>query len=815
MHLSKLELNGFKSFAKKVVLEFPRGLTAIVGPNGSGKSNVADAVRWVLGEQSAKLLRGKRSEDVIFAGSTKKSRLSMAEVSMWLDNSDRRAPIDHSEVVLTRRVYRSGEGEYLINKKPARLQDILMLLAQSNFGQKTYSVIGQGMVESFLNSTPEQRKELFEDAAGVRQYQMKRDQSLHKLAQTRENLSRVELLLQEISPRLRSLTRQVKRLERRADVEAELRRHQVSYYATLLTGNRNEHDGVATQRDDLQRTADAATRRLKVIQQALEQLEAERSRTDAFQQLQKGYNDEIDRKNRLLEEHAVIKGKLELIAAKEGTADVVVYSREDRQRLDRLAVLEEAHTTLTAGRERTRTAIATVGQEKERLNADIRQILDATPLPVDALRQHLSGLDRAWDTHLKLATELARAEARLEAITEERDRLREERERMEREQKSQAATEPAAAQSELAKQHRELEQKVSTIDERLAQLRVELNSFNSKEQEKKERLFVLQKSFRDEQQTLNLLTSRLNEFRVQLAKIDTRREDLERELNQELPEDTREKIRTAVNAKDVDPSTNPEQRLAEIHRLKKNLELIGGIDESTEQEFHQTKERHDFLSHQAEDLAEAMEKLDGVIADLDATIKKRFDESFETISHEFSRYFRTLFSGGNAKLVLVRETVVDEPEEEGEEAEDEEEGEEPKAESRAPKAAAHRVVTGIEIQATPPGKKLKSIAMLSGGERALTSIALISAILAANPSPFVILDEVDAALDEANSHRFAKIVAHLAEKTQFITITHNRTTMEHAAVLYGVTMGDDGLSKLLSIKMADAEKVIPSYGNRG
>ena len=230
MYLNKLEIQGFKSFAYKSVLEFNPGITCIVGPNGSGKSNVADAVRWVMGEQSLKVLRGKKSEDVIFAGSDKKTRLSSAEVSLHIDNRDHAMPVDYAEVVITRRVYRDGLGEYLINKKPARLQDILLMLAKANFGQRTYSIIAQGMIDYFIMASPRERKELFDEAAGVRQYQIKRDQALLKLDHTKNNLGQVEVLLNEIAPRLRSLTRQVKRWERKEEIEKNLREKQVAYY---------------------------------------------------------------------------------------------------------------------------------------------------------------------------------------------------------------------------------------------------------------------------------------------------------------------------------------------------------------------------------------------------------------------------------------------------------------------------------------------------------------------------------------------------------------------------------------------------------
>lgn len=240
MYLEKLEIQGFKSFANKNTLIFPgiltgnqRSITSIVGPNGSGKSNIADAIRWALGEQSMKTLRGKKSEDIIFSGSDKKGKLSMAEVSLFLNNEDHKTPIDYSQVILTRRIYRDGESEYLINQVRVRLSDMQILLAKSNFGQKTYSVIGQGIVEGFLNTTLSERKEFFDEATGVKQFQIKRDDSLNKLIRSYENLNQASMLLSEIEPRLKSLTRQVNKLKKRGEIETELKELQKNYYSKI------------------------------------------------------------------------------------------------------------------------------------------------------------------------------------------------------------------------------------------------------------------------------------------------------------------------------------------------------------------------------------------------------------------------------------------------------------------------------------------------------------------------------------------------------------------------------------------------------
>lgn len=883
MYLSRLEIQGFKSFANKTALEFQPGITAVVGPNGSGKSNVADGIRWVLGEQSLKILRGKKSEDVIFAGSDKKSRLGVAEVSLYLNNEDHSAPIEHSEPVITRRVYRDGEGEYLINHQPARLQDIQLLLAQANFGQRTYSVIAQGMIDSLLLSGPQERKHLFDEAAGVRQFQYKKDQAVQKLTQAKDNLQRGEAVMQEIEPRLRSLTRQVRRLERRAEVERSLREKQTQFFAWRwheLTA-----ETATTQNDFAQGDGRRATiaHELETIQGELETIEKERTASEVFTSLQKDYNAVLDAKNILVQELAVLKGRLELDAKQRGAGETALLAKQSDEIRHRLAALEDEERAAateaarwSAAVTQAETATKKIAAQLQKLENEVRGMTTALqgslPWPearraleehLDAIRTFVDDLGRAaaddlpklHTTASSLVTNLEAVVSRLaggaadprtlltlqkslleigherqaahEQLMEQRSKLllaEHDRERLAGEIKrwqselqkvdrqvdleKLAVTDPQQASAAYARQVKRLEADIAGLDEKLTAERAKINNFNTLETEKKARLFTLQKAFRDTQHQLNVATHQVNELQVKLARLDQRREDLVREIEQAMGAGTLSVIETAAK-QDL---TGDQTLLAEdINHLRRQLDLIGGIDEQITGEYKDTSDRWEFLKAQSDDLHKAITSLESGIAELEGTIKKKFDTAFKKIGEEFNQYFRTLFRGGKAELVLIQEVIQpDVP--------DEEEGvdrETPDATSVEPvKKTGEKVVTGIEIKATPPGKKLQNVAMLSGGERALTSIALLCAIISNNPSPFVVLDEVDAALDEANSQRFAAILDHLAHKTQFITITHNRATMEKAGIMYGVTMGEDGVSQLLSVKMDEAEAIIRKHGNR-
>ncbi|MFA5134831.1 MAG: chromosome segregation SMC family protein [Patescibacteria group bacterium] len=888
MYLQKLTIQGFKSFANKTSLEFTPGVTSIVGPNGSGKSNIADSVRWVLGEQSLKTLRGKKSEDVIFAGSDKKTRLGFCQVDLHLNNEDHKAPIDFNEIVISRKVYRDGNGEYFINKTKVRLQDILMLLAKSNFGQRSYSIISQGTVDLFLAATPAQRKEYFDEAAGVRQFQIKKEQAQNKLNQTRENLRQAELLIQEIEPRLRSLTRQVHRLERREEVAGELKKIQHEYYGGIWYDFKQKFDIANEKRTATENKKQAADDELKKLQQEMQQLALGSSRQDEFNKLQREYDRIVAEKNGLLRDQAVLRGRKQTEHEQRGEFDLswleqkrdqlhadlketqglLKQNEQDMERYDaafkqkeaELGTLTKENADLAVQLEREKAklrnkktiALPEISENVARIYARQKKLLEkidavqnpeelrglkadartvttelaqlnhtlsnagaGNPVAIISLQEKITLLLSSKGTLLTAISELSiKAQVARERVMHSETKITE----LDGELKKisgdlqRLGSRTAVLGSGLVKEEEGLNRKLKETEKNLSDINGQLSKFNEAEQKKKEGVFRLQHTYSQKQEQLNAINAELNGLNVEIAKIETKQEDTEREMVDELSDEERQKIYELTKP----PAPRPEL-FSDIQKLKHQLELIGGIDPQVSHEYSETKERYDFLTKQSEDLIKAMSDLEEAIANLDETIKKQFSKSFEQIGKHFAEYFKILFNGGNASLSLVKEEVKlpDDDAEDGDEdvdddAEDGDEDRQPREEEEKSRPAlkAEKVVTGIEVYATPPGKRLKGISMLSGGERALTSIALICAIIQNNPSPFVILDEVDAALDESNSIRFASIIDRLSKRSQFIVITHNRATMEQSHTLYGVTMGDDGVSKLLSINMQEAEKVI-------
>lgn len=879
MHLEKLEIQGFKSFATKNMLVFPnpegqrRGITTIVGPNGSGKSNIADAVRWALGEQSMKSLRGKKSEDIIFSGSDKKGKLGMAEVSLYLNNQDKQAPIDFDEVVITRRLYRSGESEYLLNNSKVRLYDLQILLAKANFGQKTYSVIGQGTVEGFLNTSMAERKEFFDEATGVRQYQIKRDEALNKLKLSYENLGQAKLLLSEIEPRLKSLTKQVNKLKRRNEIELELEEMQLNYYSKLWHDIEGKFSVLNKELLDVENIKIEKERLLENLNADHHKFENGNSAGSEYIKLQETVRALQAKKDGLVRRIAVIDAESKIQLEREGKFDLAWLNQRMGELKEQIAEKEKALSEQESSHKAIGELHGQSSQKLIRINESIKELNRnistsksfLTPDDIKVINAHIREslqrikylqeendmeaikvavieiseyLEKVYEISGKLEDKesIEDLQGRLMQYIEEREEhsktlnkhaldqnisrekqkmIRQDIERLTIEQKEiiqkLESRSDEKSKGDLSAEKKELEKELVGLEKEMGSVNKEVGELNQKEEESRRRLFDLQKSIQSAQADVNQLINRYNELKVRAARHETRLEDLENDIRQNFK--NIKKVKEHIVEGDVDFDI----ALEKIKHLKKQLELIGGIDPEIEKEYIETKEKFDFLSEQANDLSGAIDSLEKVVKELDATIKERFDAEFKVIAKKFEEYFKVLFNGGTAKLIKVMESDLEKEKEE--EAPKEEEPQE--SEAKAPKGLAQAFDTkkikmlqkhnatglaGIEIQATPPGKKIKTLAMLSGGERALTAIAMICAIISSNPSPFVVLDEVDAALDEANSERLAQILDDLSNKTQFIVISHNRASMRKAQILYGVTMQDDGVSKLLSVKLEEAKE---------
>lgn len=751
MYLKKLEISGFKSFANKTTLDFlPEcniadggkcGITAIVGPNGSGKSNVADAIRWAIGEQSSKNLRGKKSEDVIFAGTDKKSRLGTASVTLFFDNSDKRIPIEFTEVSIARKIYRSGESEYLINGSRVRLLDVVDLLAKAGIGKDSYCVITQGMSDAVLNATPLDRRSIFEDAAGVKQFQIEKERALRKLESTRENLVRVDALTAEIEPHLKNLRRQAEKASQGKDIALKLHEKQLLLYGYLWENFRGERGKLAAERDVLQKS---------VFDIEIETNTLAKEVTEASASMENQSREEsLDRElavlraeaNTLLRDRSVIEGKIEIEKEKQKVEEVIRVIPVDLNYVRK--ALDEIRTHQTELIERIQNV------EKLEDLQDIREF-------AQVIKQKMHDLDiKAGEGSVK--------EKKIIALPDDEKKISDER------------------LVQYIKDKEALNGKLETLQKLLHGKEAELQSVRETSRTSRETFFVKEKLWREKERQLTLLKDQLNEVKVRLARVEVREEDLVMLVREEL----------AMKVDDLTYDGTPvdrERLEREIARLKVEVEHIGTIDPLVVEEYKETEERFSFLTRESADLKQASESLRVVVREMEGRIDGVFEEAFKEIKKKFETYFKLIFGGGKAELDIVK--IKHRKTTEENELGDKEGG-----------STAEEEEFGIEIFACPPGKKITNLSMLSGGERSLTSLALLFAIISHNPPPFAVLDEVEAALDEANSRRFSKMLQELSDHTQFIAITHNRQTMEQAALLYGVTMGADGVSQLLSIRL--------------
>jgi chromosome segregation protein len=1021
MYLKSLEINGFKSFSEKVVLDFLRpkndaySITAIVGPNGSGKSNIADAIRWVLGEQSMKVLRAKKSEDLIFSGSESKGKMGMASVTITIDNSDGRLPIEYDELVITRRSYRTGESEYLINGNNVRLIDLQILLAKAQFGQGSYSVIGQGMIDRLLLQTPSERKDFFDEAFGIKEFQIKRHQAVLKLARTKDNITQAEALLAEVSPRLKSLSRQVKKLEERQEIEKTLNELQEAYYLTLWNNNEEQLKELRSDLNNIDLDYKKYNEELNSIQVELAKLAKESSRQDVYNELQGQYQDLIQKKNNLEKERSTLEGKMQVEYSKVGKHNVgwlenkISSLKQDQDKLQRkiddthksLINLQDEHSEkkkdidkLTVERVELRGSLNTLENQLIKAKSEenliqaaglkaVKAVLDerqnlgkifgavaqlaeveekyqlamdvaagghlssvvvgddrvaeecirflrrehlgfATFLPLNKIkprfipnniqdfldmpgvhglaielanfsdkfkdvfsyvfgntlvvedievarrigigrirmvtldgdivetsgsmkggyrRQKTSGLsfannqnsnfnnsgiadhtekieqikqdldnveanyDKTYQSLLSVKAQLEMETKQEQFLIDQKQDLNHELSSLEQELSLQTMSEEeySSAMKDISKNKEVFDESISKVEKEISDIKNKIEVFNEEEEKKKQRIFSLQDSMQENQTKLNEIINKKNEKQIVVARLDTKQEDLLNEVYQELNtsiESIAKRDGFEINLSEI------ESVQTQIQKLKYKLTLIGGIDEEVVEEYKETRDRHESLITQLDDLKKAFDDLESLVVDLDDIMKKKRDKSFKKIQKEFRRYFSLLFDGGKADLIEIMGTEEEKSDEdvlkeEGDEIENEE-----LVEEKQKKKKKKKILQGMDIVACPPGKKINDIQALSGGERTLTSIALVCAILHVNPPPFSVLDEVEAALDEANTLRFNKILSELAEQSQFVVITHNRATMHAADALYGVTMGGKGVSHLLSVKLEDAKRIV-------
>ena len=1003
MYLKALEIQGFKSFADKTRLTFEKDITAIVGPNGSGKSNISDAILWVMGEQRSKALRGAKMEDVIFGGTEKRGPLGYAQVTLFIDNSEHIFDFDSSEIMLSRRYYRSGESEYYINKEAVRLKDINSLLMDTGLGRDGYSIIGQGRIAEIISTKSTDRREVFEEAAGISRFRYRKEEAERKLEKTEENLLRINDKIEELEIQVEPLRKQSETAKRYLKLRDELRVQEISAWMTTLDKLHENSSAINTEFEQvkvelekaryelsaLYASSDSISERMRdkdvEIERARERLtavDAQASDCDAkiavieanikssVENMEQMLADLREQESRTGEISANIDdgrkrigeldAQLKEIAEKESeNANVLTGCRMKLQsRENALNEINEKLTKLQVdgrsmdGRINMLTemekdfegfskAVKTVMREKSRgnlrgIHAPVANLIRAddecalaietalgaaaqnivvdsqrdgsaaiellkkqdggraTFFPIDTIRgsvmtnaperdpgfvgiaYNLVKFDKKYDgiianllgrtviaealpdamrmsknsgNSLRIVTldgqlinsggsmtggssakgtgALSRANE-LEKLKKQREKLREsEKEHSERAEKLKSDIAAVKYQLDMALEDQtSIKSQISSLqaesratESSVNQLQTLLDSLTGDSEARKNTLdahrrriedFKAQKS--ENEAVLAGINAKAAEIKDEIAKISASKMELESkrtrndketqqrnadiiELERRSGRIEQKKLASEMEEKqildklwdnyelshsDAEALRQPVESLAKLNKSiaekRREIGALGNPNLGSIEEFERVDTRYEFLTGQRDDVEKAKKELLGIIGDITAEMTALFKDRFKEIDSAFRRTFLELFGGGKAALALEDENDV--------------------------------LNCGIEIKVQPPGKALSTISLLSGGEMAFVAIALYFAILKVRPTPFCVMDEIDAALDEANVGRYASYMRRMSDKTQFLVITHRRGTMEEADMLYGVTMQEKGVSGVIGLDLESAKKTV-------
>jgi len=829
VHLRAVKIRGFKSFPDPVEVRLEPGVGVIVGPNGSGKSNVSDAIRWAAGSLSPLELRAEKPDDVLFAGAANRGAADFCEVELLFDNADGTLPVDYAELSVARRLHRGGEGQYLLNRTGVRRIDLVELLADLGLGQGMHSIIGQGKVEAILASKPEERRALIEEAAGLGRFKARRHRAELKLARVAIQVERARDLESEVRKRLRPLALQATAAERAERLLGELAKLRAriaeldlstlddrlgeaagrrAAAALAKRGAEERLDTVLAERGQAEEElADAAGAR----EQAMQELYRLRSaaervgmRRESAESLSRRLRDELEQPRRVLDERvrmerAALDEQVSLheerlraldraLAEREGLppaaralaeeGERIVLSLLDveagmehavaaalRQRASAL-VVDDVHAAF-ALLERARSAglgslTVVIGRREPELPVVAKEELLSSP--VAAVTREGFGYDpergELWFAGETAEAVLLELQARRRTLASELDALRRRVDAPIPDTAYSVASDPIVLRSAAL-----VERLVRVLDIPASRfetpLRARVDAGAARTGELGEELRRLGAAEVELRQALSEAAERASAIDVETARIEAEADEARRRLA-----DTGTEERAEGGDRD---------ELADrAERLERRRESLGQVNPLAKEEYDAEKIRLEELTTQRADLEHSLDELDKLRTELTETVERRFAETFDAVQANFAEVAATLFPGGEGRLRLT-------------ESEDEEEQ------------------PGIEVELRPAGKRVQRLSLLSGGEKALGAIAFLFALFLARPCPFYLLDEVEAALDDTNIGRFVELLRRYADRAQFVVITHQKRTMEAADILYGVTMGGDGVSQVVSRRLPREE----------
>ena len=837
MRLNKIEIKGFKSFGDKTIINFNSGVTGIVGPNGCGKSNIVDAIRWVLGEQKTSLLRSDKMENIIFNGSKSRKKLQLAEVSISFDNTKNLIPTEYSTVTVTRKYFRSGDSEYLLNDVKCRLKDITNLFLDTGISSNNYAIIELSMVDNILNDKDNSRLHLFEEAAGISKFRKRKKETFNKIKQTELDLDRVEDLVYEIEKNLRSLKRQAKQTEKYHKYKDE---YKIISINVALEVSKTTMSSLKEQKQKLTKVENENTKVITELAKKNSKLESAKSSLIPYEKkllkLQKKLNQVLDKIRNFEESKRMKSQKAKMLIEKiEDLRDRIKYDTESNKRsefsissiqkeissnekelkkvVDKLKItkkdytkyeeeLKDKNVKITDIKEvedqfrqlnHNLESISNKRNQVERLllldNIDKKSVVEK----IKSIDKEILELKKGFKTIENLFKTENKEIIRINKLFSEKSKdlsideikynsLKNNIESLKKEMEYKNATYESNKRriAENIDNLKKSEKEVVKID---TDTDSNDNSLIKLYDEKSKSEKDLQK-FEDEyyklKSTINLDDSSIKELQnkkdINLNLIDELKSNIydnEIELNsveQRLSIEFDLDINTCKADKDFFKDSSVDSMINRREELKEKIEKIGQINPLAMEAYKEIKERHEFITKEREDLLEAKDSLLKTIEEIDIVAKESFLKSFEKIKSNFKTVFRSLFTDDDDCDLLIN---------------DEE----------------NPLESSIEIMAKPKGKKPLTINQLSGGEKTLTATSLLFAIYLLKPAPFCVFDEVDAPLDDANIDKFNKIVNKFSNTSQFIIVTHNKRTMNNADIIYGITMPEQGVSKVVPVDL--------------
>lgn len=921
MFLKSLDINGFKSFADKTHIDFADGITSLLGPNGCGKSNIVDSIKWVLGEQSTKTLRAGRMEDVIFNGTDTRKPLQFAEVALTIDNSEHKLQTELTEIEIKRRVFRSGESEYYLNRQRCLLKNIRELFFDTGIGKSAYSILEQGKIDQILSSKPEDRRYIFEEAAGISRFKAECNEAQKKIDRTNENILQVENLLAGEKRRYTTLKGQADKaisynnlIKQQLDLDITLHAIQLQTFTKLKTFRAEQKASNEKQLEALMASLDSFKNNIEEEQILLREKntrsyeiqtninkaeEAIRSRNERVRMLEEQYREYLKNKNETelsLESlrNIINRDKAELDTNQANMSEKEEILEESVQQINRAnAMIADDLDKITSIEELVRKEeenILALENETASLSDELKGVIENLAVELDqkmgeeysyqkrkssedSFNERLDALCRRIREKISFYASLPdgsdvreKLEADFNSILESLETLKsyfdsykaavppfidsllapeglltKKRSIEENEEKCRSGIEKSRQRIAQARQDissltgevESLRETVKSMEIKASSIRAGLESFKTIVQNLKRTIEENTVNLEDSEDKLRFFSQRIETIGDSLKATDEEKKDLasqiadlkedllvvkdeitalnstlvSREAEKDRTIETIQTLKTEIDKAELwqsqiddqikmlftgffntynrslneyqdrlETSDLPEEVLIknELDEVRKQIAALGpNINHMAIDDFKEVEEQYNFYTKQLDDLNKAKADLEKVLAEIQQKSEEMFLTTYKQISDNFQAMFKRLFNGGRAEITLADEENI--------------------------------LSSGIDIFAQPPGKKLISLTLLSGGERSMTAVALLFATYLVKPSPFCILDEIDAALDDKNIGYFLSVLQDFSQTSQFIIITHNTHTVMGSTSLLGVTQMEAGVSTTVTYKLANIE----------